>query len=483
MTSRRMRFVGLAAAGTLTAGLVAALPVAAAADTHDPVFYRGSAHQASVSRSVAVSAAHQRQASDRLAERSLQRSAGEQILQRINGAKKIGANGIAVAAGPNHVVQVGGRAVRIFVKATESRVGPTRTSQLFRLGSGISLSQPTIAYDPVGKRWFAAAVTNNGGDVGLVLRVSKGTNPTKWYPSVRVADATSGDPNPDVVESRPRIGVSANKLAITAVADDPSTPSTTDQILVFAKGSLVRGGSPNPWISDLDNTYDGQAPAVNATSEANLFVAIPDTNDVTLTTYSGRATSLPPSFSKSVTYPNNALSAPPMVSQVGGDTLDLGALAFNGVAWRSGKLFAAATVDCSGLACVRVFGLTTGAGVALTSDQKLTSAGTNWFSPSVAIARGGHVHLAANRVSLSGPSVAVLARKSSGRWTAPKIVAQAKGFYDNDGTPSTVSWWGGTSAAIDPSSTRSVWVTGAFGGSNTAPNPNLLSKLARVALG
>jgi hypothetical protein len=160
---------------------------------------------------------------------------------------------------------------------------------------------------------------------------------------------------------------------------------------------------------------------------------------------------------------------------MGGDTLQLGGLAFTGVAWRSNKLFAAATVSASGRNAVRVFGIDTGAGVSLTSDKTLKSGTADWFNPDLAIDGAGNVLVTANDVgTVDGPSLAVFARKGS-EWLAPRFVAKASGVV---GTGVASSWRNTTSAAFDPSSPWDVWVSGAIGASDGGRT----TRVARVSL-
>ena len=278
-----------------------------------------------------------------------------------------------------------------------------------------------------------------------------------------------------------RVGMTANKVVITAVADDPTDASVANRILFLPKKRLYNNTDPGAWAADLNNTYDGQAPAVNVTSQANAFVAVPATSDISVTTYAGRATSNPPTFSRSVMYPRSPLLPPPVVDQGTGGNLDLGPLVFNGVAWRAGKLWAAAAVECpaSGLACVRAFGISTKSGVTLAAQEKLKPAGHDLFSPSVAIDGAGYVHIAATDVAsgTGGPSFAVFARKAAKNWTGERYVKKANGEYNGPGS-NPDDWFGGTAAAIDPTSPWDVWTTGAIGTSAGG----LITKVARVSL-
>jgi hypothetical protein len=278
--------------------------------------------------------------------------------------------------------------------------------------------------------------------------------------------------------------VSSDKLVVTTVADDPDDATVANRIFIFPKAPYYAGDdSFGGWAASVNSTYDGQAPAVNDTNQANAFVAIPDTNDVTVTTYTGAAKNKAPSFSKNVVFPANPLNPPTQVTQTGGDTLDLGGLAFTGVAWRSNKLYAAATVNASGQNAVRVFGINTGSGVSLASDKTLkdtTPTGADWFSPDLAIDGAGNVLVVANdEGTVDGPSLAVFARKGS-NWLAPKFVTQASGVVDVPPANGTTGWWNTTGAALDPSSPWDVWVSGAAGASGVSDG--LTTKVARVSL-
>ncbi|HVQ87975.1 MAG TPA: hypothetical protein VMT88_07320, partial [Actinomycetes bacterium] len=483
MTARNTRLVGLATAGALLTGLMAAPPVlaAGASSGDDPVFVRISSSDLPGGGDSAARAVRTARTAGTHLHAKVHQSKGVQILQSFAGRNNIGADSIGVATGPKDVLQVGANGGSVFTKSTGKVVKKYKSlNKLFGIDVSVGVSDPTVAYDPVGKRFVLVAVTDDGGDIGVAVRVSKTSDPTKWFASVRYMDTTATvipDPNPDVDESTVRVGTSSNKVVVTAVADDPTDTTIANRIMFIPKQQLYKNTGPDAWVADVNNTYDGQAPAVNATKQANAFVAVPDTSDVTVTTYTGDATLKAPKFSKSVMYPTGTLLPPPLVDQGAADDLDLGPLTFNGVAWRSGKLYAAAATDCSGLACVKLFGVNTGNGVTLTSQKTLSSATDDWFSPSVAIDGAGNVHVVANDVAgaASGPNVVVIA-KSGSTWTNALFLAKAAGEYNGPGNPT--NWTGGTDAAIDPTSPWDVWVTGAIG---TATN-TLASKVARVSL-
>lgn len=471
---------------------------ATAAGTDDPDFYTIAA-AASVSTEPGADAA-------RLgsfttvgpdAARAAAVSSNLQALQVFPGANSVGNNGVTVAAGPKHVVQIGGPTVRILTKNAGNLVKSQQLGQLFGV-PGTTFSQGTVVYDPLGKRWIVAAVAeNNVGDVGLALRASTGTSPTKWQPTVLFASNDLG--NNDAVEEDPMIGTSSDKIVITTPITDADEPQNTNRIFFFPKAPIFSGNAPPPWTSDLNSTWNGQAPAVNGSSQNNIFVAVPDNDgdafpDAQVSTFSGAATTASgaPLFSQNVVFLNSPMTTPPVVDQgAAGDNLDLGPLAFSGAAWRSGKLFATATGNCGGSACIRLIGVSTKATTTLIEDEKYASGtGADWFSPSVAVDGAGYVHTAATAVSANdlGPSLAVLTltkislTSTAGSNLKARVIDIGTGAFDDNGTSGqTVDWFGSTGAAMDPTSPWDVWVTGAVG-SNLTSNPNLTSSIARVSM-
>jgi hypothetical protein len=468
----------LGVAGALVAGLVIA-PLggtASAAGSSDPSFYPVSADavKAAAGPDAARHAVVARTSSQRIAAKAAV-AKKTQILQVVKGIGATGEDGVSVAAGPKQTVQAAGGTIRVIAKNTGAQVkkGQKSASKFFRLGGGVLVTQPTVVYDPVGKRFIAVGITKDGGDVGLAMRISKGTAAApltnkKWHATVAFGSNAASDPNGDVDEWNPKIGVSSDKIVVTTAADDPTNATIANRLFFFPKAAYYKGNEPGAWAADVDSTYDGLAPAVNSSKQSNAFVAIPDTDDVTVTTYTGAAKSNAPGFSKNVVYPSTSMAAPPNVVQTGGATLDLGGLEFSGVAWRSNKLYAAATVNIGGNAGIRVFGINTGAGVSLNSDSKNLLAGNDdWFDPDLAIDGGGNVIVTAQNegsTANAGPSVGVFVRKSNSDWiTAARYVDKSDGPVAGG----TIDWWNSTGAAADPTSPWDVWVSGSVGPDQT----------------
>ena len=508
MTVRPVRGASLGVAGALVAGLVIAPlgATTASAGTDDPQFAAISAE--SVSSDTAAAALSERRTT--LAQRSSVRagkvaaSKNTQILQVWQGIQGFGSQGVSVAAGAKQIVQASGTAIRAYTKSTGAV--PAKSSktlnQFFGLPSAdFAVSDPSVAYDPVGKRFIAVAVTDESGDIGLAMRISKSSagapfTGKKWRKTVLFAAAASTDEETnrtDVDESHPKIGVTSDKIVVTTVADDPNDVAAANRLFFFPKNAYFRGDTPGGWAATVSNTYDGQQPAINQTKQANGFIAIPSDNvvpsgagnvgEVTVTTYTGAATNKAPVFSKTVVYPNSPLQTPNNINQAGGKSLDLGELEFTGAAWRANKLYAATTVNSGGQAAVRVYGISTAAGATLVSQGQLKStSGANWFSPDLAIDKGNNVIVTANDLGsagTTGPSLAVFTRKANGgSWTGARFVTKGSSVVNPAGNP--ILWSNSTGAAIDPTSPWDVWVSGVVG--NASVGNGLTTRTARVSL-
>ena len=506
MTVRPVHAASLGVAGALVAGLVL-VPVstATAGDSDNGPSFSAITADSGSSDAAATASAERRVAAKRSVSRVAAKAAAAkntQILQIVNGIQGAGSQGVSVAAGAKQVVQATGTRIQAFTKSTGATPAKSNKTlnQFFGLSSvDYTVTQPAVIYDPVGKRFVAVAITNESGDVGLAMRISKSSAASpftkkKWRPTVLFAANASTDEEPgrgDVDESHPKLGVTADKIVVTTVADDPTDASAANRIFVFPKQAYYKSNEIGAWAATVDNTYDGQQPAINQTKQATAYVAIPSDNvvpnnrgEITVTTYTGAATSKEPVFTKAVMPTPTPLETPGLVNQPGGDPLDLGELEFTGAAWRANKLYAATTVDSGGQAAVRVFGINTASTISLASDSKAklkSGSGADWFSPDLAIDKGGNVIVTANDSGTAvGPSLAVMTRKAKdGKWTGARFVARGTAAADPAGNP--IPWRNSTGASVDPTSPWDVWVAGVVGDDGVVVN-GMSTKLARVSL-
>ena len=224
----------------------------------------------------------------------------------------------------------------------------------------------------------------------------------------------------------------SDKVVLTMAASDPGDATTAARTLIIDKAKLESGGAPDAWIAENNVTYSGQVPAVNASSTASAYVAVPDfdpitSNDLTTLVYTWNKPDTAPHTAKLVVYPASPVVAPPVVPQPGGGAPDLvvGNGEFQTAAWRNNQLWIATTVACPSnatLACVRVFGVNT-LTTALT-DETLTPAGLDRFVPALAVDAAGVVHVGYSLSSpgSTGPGYAVAARQAANRWSTRVVV-------------------------------------------------------------
>jgi len=499
MTSQSRRVTSLVAATAVAAaGLVGSAVGASAGQPPTLRFTRAAATAWNGSASMTHTAPAIRAVAERSVARPVLRrtvkTTSEQVLQRfagLAGTPQAPVPTLATAAGSQQVLVIGPGGVRVVAKSNGKPIlATTNLKQFFGVSApGVTVTQPTAAFDPVGKRFVIAAVTNNAGTVGVVVRVSKGATLAatgSWRRAFGYAVAGT------VVESAPKIGISSDKVVLTTLASDSGDPSVANAIIVIPKQALYQAVTSGPagWVADVDSTYDGQTPAVNASSGKAAFVVVPAATTFTVYTLSGPATVSPPQFSKSVMYPTNALVNAPDVVQSGGDTIALPtAINSASVAWRHGVVWTALSVGCTPLgdvtqrACLRLVKVTTSNGMSLGKVVTKGAKGGNWFGAGLAIDSSGEVHLgfSRNNATVGGPiSSAVVALSAKGAWSPATTVAKGNAFY-SDGTGSTtVAWANAGSASVDPTSPWDVW-SSVVRTSSAVTAPNWTSNLVRMS--
>ena len=159
---------------------------------------------------------------------------------------------------------------------------------------------------------------------------------------------------------------------------------------------------------------------MNATKQSNAFVAIPATNDVTVTTYTGAAINNPPVFSKNVVYPTTAMARSttgrhrPAATRLISAALSSPASRGEATSCTPPPRSTAGDVQRSASSAstpVRV-------SRSVRTEDKLSDPDADWFDPDLAIDGAGNVlrHRAGRGRLHAGPSLAVFARKSSGTW-------------------------------------------------------------------
>ena len=101
---------------------------------------------------------------------------GLQTCRCCTGSNGVGNNGVSVAPAPSTSSRSAVTRIRMLAKNTGASRKTQQLAAALRALPAVDVSQGTIVYDPLGKRWIAAAVTDDSGDIGLAMRISKGTD-------------------------------------------------------------------------------------------------------------------------------------------------------------------------------------------------------------------------------------------------------------------------------------------------------------------
>ena len=197
--------------------------------------------------------------------------------------------------------------------------------------SSSQISDPRIIYDPASQRWFASAITVNGGlgsQNSILLAVSAGANPTGGFTTLSFASAGT-----TTFADFPTLGV--NNAAVTIGTNDFSTASGNaylgSSLYSIPKSSLTAATATLTGQSNFINTTQtGAAPQAvtsaggGGSSTAVLSVGSSGANQVyALSTVTGaNATGATLALTNIYNQPfNNALIAP---TQPGGSSYDPG---------------------------------------------------------------------------------------------------------------------------------------------------------------
>lgn len=148
------------------------------------------------------------------------------------------------AVGPRHYVEIINNKVGVFNKSDFARVDVARLGSFVRAKRRVSVFDPQIVYDPVGRRWFFAAVYRRQTARGalregfLTVAYSKSSNPSNlkngWC-HFRIPSASPTGPY--VFDDYPKLGQSSNHLLIGSNMFDPS--GVTPENPTGARGSSI----------------------------------------------------------------------------------------------------------------------------------------------------------------------------------------------------------------------------------------------------
>jgi len=371
----------------------------------------------------------------------------------------------ATAAGPIHIFQMINVRGAVFNKATGVKIGANINLGTFFNTGAQGLSDPIVRYDPTSNRWFAAIITTSGV-LKWALAVSTTNDPTGAWVLYSFA------PNPANLPDYPNMGISGDKVVLTANAFTANFLGT--EFVVFNKAELVAGGAVHTTFFQPDATNFTLRAAQNLSADNNVYMTSHNggagTTSMRVYTVTGVPTAVANASETHVSRAILALNQPPNAVQSGGGPLiETNDNRFLEAQFRGSSLYTTAAVGCipsgdaSTRACVRVIEvLNPGAAATVNQDFNFGISGIYMYFPALAPTSAGDV-------------IAVFSRSSqnefAGVWSSGRLSTDPPNTFQ----PSTLikageahyspfaSRWGDySSAAIDPSDQTKVWVSGEY---------------------
>jgi hypothetical protein len=371
----------------------------------------------------------------------------------------------ATAAGPSHIFQMINVRGAVFNKTTGAKIGANINLGTFFGTGGQGLSDPILRYDPTSNRWFAAIITTSGV-LKWVLAVSTTNDPTGTWVLYSFA------PNPANLPDYPNMGISGDKVVLTANAFNPGFLGT--EFVVFNKAELVAGGATHTTFFGPDATNFTLRAAQNLSADNNIYMTshsgAQNTTTMRVYTVTGVPTAIANASETHVSRTVLALGIPPDAEQSGGAPL----IATNDnrfleAQFRGSSLYTTAAVSCmpsgdaSQRSCVRAIEiLNPGTTATVNQDFNFGLNGIYMYFPALAPTSAGDV-------------IAVFSRSSStefaGVWGSGRLSTDPPNTFQTSTlikageahyNPFASRWGDYSSAAIDPSDQTKVWVSGEY---------------------
>jgi len=369
------------------------------------------------------------------------------------------------------VVEAVNLAYEVLDKTGNKIMGPKSLYDLFGFPTGSNLTDPIVRFDPGSGRWFILVTTwvDNCSAGTIALAVSDTGDPTGQF---RVFNLTVAN-LPDF----PKIGISDDKVVVSADAWNPCSTFQGTEFTVFNKAGLI--GASVAFNDNYLPTRTGSAiaPAQSLSSSSKLYMAAVSTA-ANLDVWSlngipgsGSGTSFPPVSNVTL---KNSLSPPPPAVQQGANLLVttkidnrlLDAYFSNGALWVSANDGCTPTGDNTQRSCLRFVQIDT-ANMTVNQDFDFGTVGSYYYYPAIRPASNGDLIAV-----FSGSSSSQYPSLYAGASLSPNFggLQQLTLLHSGDGTYTQkdssfqyVNRWGDYSGAgVDPVD-ASVWVAGEYG--------------------
>lgn len=388
----------------------------------------------------------------------------------------------AVAAGPNHIVQMVNLAGQVNSK-DGTLLSEFFLDKFFRAisttGAAHSISDPIVVYDQSSGRFFASILDITDGSVRLAVSE---TDPTQDWKVYNIKFSQDGNLCPD----QPYMAVSSDKLAIGAnVASNKCGQAGQasvlgSQHLIVSKNELLSSEGKDPLLAlmPIDKTGFSERPVKLTGEESDLiFASVYDggVDSLRIIKYSGQ---LPDIKRLVFEVPIKQLTKPPEVQQpdtplkidVGGRLQSAAMSPDNKFFWLTSMDKCRPTNDVQDRACVRVIQVNASS-MAVNQDFKITTKGADLVYPALAVTGSGNLilisgysssklypSLMATGQGLNSPVESVI--------PPTKILegGQSHGQCSSSGPCSEVRYgdYFGASLDADPSNENRAWFSGQY---------------------
>ncbi|MBI3840607.1 MAG: hypothetical protein HY297_01405 [Thaumarchaeota archaeon] len=386
-----------------------------------------------------------------------------------------------VAAGPSHVFEVVNLAGVIYFKSGLVAKSTFALSSFFGVPTS-SMSDPQVLYDSMSGRWFASVLDIPGDKV--LFAVSDDSDPTHSWSIYALA--TAGPYIPD----QPYIGVSDDKLVISANDYACCWAFIGNQYWVFSKSELVSGAATVHFAaSAIDSAMFSTQPARHLSNSSGVLYMVTIGTGASGTAKMLAVTGVPPGVVTVTTFTLSTAPAgvPPDAGQPGGGfPLATNDNRVQSAVWNSNSLWFSLADACIPVgdsvtrSCLRLVQLLTAGTSAPTKLQDFDYAqnGTYMFYPAVSLDSSNDLIVAFGESSSTlYPSLAVTSRLST---DANNTLRNSTIIALGSARDNTLRYGDYFGAATDPSVPSTFWVAGEYRIDSTYPNWS--TEIARVVL-
>ncbi len=372
-----------------------------------------------------------------------------------------------LGVGPSHIFQMVNEVGRITDKSGGS-ISSFALNNFFQLDAGFFESDPRVIYDAISGRWFATYLEFSGISLSssLILAVSTTSNPTGTFCRYRL-----GNPAFETfIQDFPMLGVSDNKVVVSYNAFDFASRFLGGGYYVLNKADLTACAGTLRRVRvapSLTRVSAHPVQSLGPTSNLYMVMHAPNSSSLTLLTISGV-----PGVT-TVTRTSTPLgirnwSAPPSAVQAGwsvlletNDDRVLSAAWQNHSLWLAGNEACTPPGDTAARSCLRLIELRTDS-ANVRQDMTFGAAGQYHAFPALRPNSAGNVHV----VFTSSSDTAFASVRVTGRLAAdPLNFLQASSeLRAGNGAQTDPSGRMGdySGAAVDPSDSLTVWVTGEY---------------------